>query len=78
MRMSTVLGLIAVGVAAGYLLTQTEKGNEFRRNIADSAGDLTKRLGKLRQQGTDMLSDAMDDAGSVASKARQKADGQYA
>jgi hypothetical protein len=78
MRISTVLGLIAVGVAAGYFITQTDKGNELRRNLADSAGDLGKRLGKLRRQGEDMLNDAIDDASSVAGKARQKADGQYA
>jgi hypothetical protein len=67
MKISTVLGLIAVGVAAGYFITQTDKGNELRRN-----------LGKLRRQGEDMLTDVMDDASSVAGKARQKADNQYA
>ena len=78
MKLSRLLAFAAVGVVAGILLTQTDKGNELRRNLTDSAGNLGKRLGKLRRQSSDMMDDMMEDTTNVARKARQKADGYIA
>jgi hypothetical protein len=78
MRLSRLLAFAAIGVVAGILLTQTDKGNELRRNIAGSAGDWGKKLGKLRRRSGEVVDDLMNEAGSIAGKARQKADGHMA
>ena len=78
MKLSRLLAFAAVGVVAGILLTRTNKGNEIRRNIASSAGDLGKKLGKLRRQSGDRLHEMMDDTTNIARKAREKADGYIA
>lgn len=78
MKLSRLLAFAAVGVVAGILLTQTDKGNELRRNLSDSAGDWGKKLGKLRRRSGEMMDDVMEDATNVARKARQKADGYMA
>jgi hypothetical protein len=78
MRLSRLLAFAAVGVVAGILLTQTDKGNELRRNITDSAGDWGKKLGKLRRRSGEVVDDLMNESGNIARKARQKADGHMA
>jgi hypothetical protein len=79
MKISRLLLLAAAGVAAGLLLTQTDKGNELRRNISDRASGWGKRLRNLRDQSEDYLGDVMDDATQLAKKAKRKAaDGQMA
>lgn len=78
MKLSRVLLLAGAAVAVGLLLTQTEKGNELRRNIADRSGDLARRLKKLRDQSGEYAEDFMDDAEQVARKARKHANGQMA
>ena len=74
MKLSRLLAFAAIGVVAGILLTQTDKGTELRRNLSDSAGDWGKKLGKLRRRSGEMLDDVMEDATNVARKARQRAD----
>jgi gas vesicle protein len=79
MKVSRLLLLAAVGVAAGLLLTQTEKGNELRNNLSDRASGWGKKLRKLRDQSEDYIGDVMDDATQIAKKAKRKAaDGQMA
>jgi hypothetical protein len=78
MKLSRLLAFAAIGVVAGILLTQTDKGNELRRNLTDSAGDLGRKLGKLRRRSGEMMDGMMDEATNVARKARQKADGHMA
>ena len=78
MKLSRLLAFAAVGVVAGILLTRTNKGNEIRRNIASSAGDLGKKLGKLRRESGERLHGILDDTTSIARKARENADGYIA
>jgi gas vesicle protein len=79
MKVSRLLLLAAVGVAAGLLLTQTEKGNELRNNLSDRASGWGKKLRNLRDQSEDYIGDMMDDATQIAKKAKRKAaDGQMA
>ena len=74
MKLSRLLAFAAIGVVAGILLTQTDKGNQLRRNLSDSAGDWGKKLGKLRRRSGEMMDDVMEDATNIARKARQRAD----
>jgi len=76
MKLSRLLMLVGAGVAIGYVLTRTEKGNEFRRNVSDRAGDWAKKLKKLRDESSDYAEGFLDDATQVAKKARKQADGQ--
>lgn len=78
MKLSRLLAFAAVGIVAGILLTQTNKGNELRRNIADSAGDWGKKLGKLRRRSGELVDDLVNETGNIARKTRQKADGHMA
>ncbi len=78
MKLSRLLAFAAVGIVAGLVLTQTDKGNELRRNIADNAGKWGKKLNRLRRQSEDGLNDMMDEATDVARKARKRADGYIA
>lgn len=77
MKLSRLLLLAGVGVAVGYWLTRTERGSQFRKNIADRAGDWGDTLKKLRDESADYAEDFLNDATNVAKKARRKADGQY-
>jgi len=76
MKLSRLLLLAGVGVAVGYWLTRTENGNQMRKDIADRAGDWADKLRKLRDQSQDYAEDFLDEATTVAKKARKQADGQ--
>jgi len=53
------LGLAALGVAVVLLVT-TDKGEELRENIADTAGKWKKKLSNLASDNMDKLSDLKD------------------
>lgn len=76
MKISRLLLLAAVGVAAGIFLTRTERGNQLRRNVSDRAGDWAKKLRRFRDQSVDYTEDFLSEAGKVTKSVRQKADGQ--
>ncbi|HRO43829.1 MAG TPA: YtxH domain-containing protein [Flavipsychrobacter sp.] len=75
MKLSRLLLLAGAGVAIGYLLTRTEKGNELRKNVTDRAGDWAKKLRNLRDESASYAEDFLDDATTVAKKARKQAQG---
>jgi len=76
MKLSRLLLLAGVGVAVGYWLTRTEKGNQVRKDLADRAGDWADKLRNMRDQSQQYAEDFLDDATSVAQKARKHANGQ--
>lgn len=76
MKLSRLLLLAGVGVAVGYWLTRTEKGNQVRKDLSDRAGDWADRLRKMRDQSQEYAEDFLDDATNVAKKARKQANGQ--
>jgi gas vesicle protein len=49
-----ILAAATAGVVIGMLIAP-EKGEDLRRNIKDSAGDLTKKLGDLLAEGKEQL-----------------------
>jgi gas vesicle protein len=49
-----ILAAATAGVVIGMLIAP-EKGEDLRRNIKDSAGDLTKKLGDLIAEGKEQL-----------------------
>ena len=78
MKLSRLLLLAGAGVALGYWLTRTEKGNQLRRTISDRTGDWMDKLRNLRNESADYAEDFLEDATGIAKKARTKADGQLA
>lgn len=77
MKLSRLLLMAGAGIAIGYWLTRTEKGNRVRKDIADRAGDWAGKLRDLREQSTHYAEDLLQDAKKVAGKVRSKADGQF-
>jgi gas vesicle protein len=72
MKLSRLLVFAAIGVAAGLLLTQTEKGATLRKDMADAADKWAKKLKKLsKQTGTD-LTDLLDEGTETASRAKRR------
>ena len=62
---SLLIGIIAAataGVIVGMLIAP-EKGEEFRKTIKDTAGDLTKKLGDLLAEGKDQVKDLVSSFG---------------
>ena len=55
MRLARFLLIAAAAVGAGYFLARTDKGKELRRNLADSADKMGKRLNELRSKAEDLL-----------------------
>lgn len=47
MKLSNVLMMAGAGVAVGLLLTRTEKGKSFRRNVAHEADEWGKKISNL-------------------------------
>ena len=76
MKLSRLLMLAAAGVAVGYLLTRTEKGNQLRRNLSDSASGLGEKLTDLRRRSGKMAEDLMDDVSAAANRLKKQTDGQ--
>ncbi len=76
MKLSRLLMLAAAGVAVGYLLTRTEKGNQLRRNLSDSASGLGEKLNDLRRRSGKMAEDLMDDVSAAANRLKKQTDGQ--
>jgi hypothetical protein len=72
MKISRLLMFAAIGIAAGLLLTQTDKGNELRRSMGDSAGELGRKLGKLRRRSGEVADDLLSDVSNAAKKIRSK------
>jgi hypothetical protein len=78
MKLSTVLLLTGISIGAVLFFTQTNKGNQLRRDLNDYAGNLGRRLGRLRRQSEDLFDEGIESTTQVAQKARQKANGQLA
>ena len=65
MKLTRLLSFAALGLAAGYYLTRTEKGRQLRSDLTDRANTLTSdlrdRLSNLRTRTVDDLSTMSDD-----------------
>ena len=78
MKLTRLLTFAALGVAAGIYLTRTEKGRQLRGDMMDRAGDWKDKLGKLRHQAMDSLTDLADEGRDTASRASKRASNEFA
>jgi gas vesicle protein len=62
-----ILAAATAGVVIGMLIAP-EKGEDLRRNIKDSAGDLTKKLGDLIAEGKEQLQGLKSMFGNAATE----------
>ena len=76
MKLSRFLMFAAAGIAVGYLLTRTEKGNEIRRSVSDSAGKMGDRLNAIRRRSGQIAEDLMNDVKSTAERLKKSTDRQ--
>ena len=72
-----LIGIIAAataGVIIGMLIAP-EKGEEFRKNIKDAAGDWTKKLGDLLAEGKEHVKSLTSSFGEGANEFRNEENG---
>lgn len=54
-----ILAIAGLGIAVGLLFT-TDKGEELRESVMDTAGKWRKKLGKMASENMDKLSELKD------------------
>lgn len=78
MKLTRLLTFAALGVAAGIYLTRTEKGRQMRGDLMDRAGEWKDKLGKLRHQTMDDLTDLAEEGRDTAARAGKRASNEFA